>query len=103
MHMVDYMRAMGESSTNADAQAANDIRVRAHDAVSREVVTDLGIPFEVARSLVAKMRDGVIPQSSENHTYTQAGKRLAEKYANHTAWMVEDKTKGIFRQDQQEQ
>jgi hypothetical protein len=99
MDMVDYMRAMGESSTNADAKAANDIRVRAHDAVSREIATDLGISFEAARSLVAKMRDGVIPEASEKHTYTQAGKRLAEKYANHTAWMVEDKTKTIFRKD----
>lgn len=100
MDMVDYMQVTGDRTTDADAKAADSIRTKAHDTVSREVAEDLGIEFEAARSLVAKMRDDTIPKASEKDTYAtssmRVGQKLSENYKGRTAWLLEDKTKIIF-------
>lgn len=105
LEMVTYMQSTGDKTANDDAGIADQIRTRAHDRVAEWVAQDLGVDFEVARSLVAKMREHKLPQSGEAQPYATAsmriGKKYAEKYAGHTAWLVEDKTKPLFVDDKE--
>jgi hypothetical protein len=96
--LVDYNQAFGVPSKNVGR--ADALRREAHDEVAREVAEDLGLDFDVARRLVEKIRDGVMPGSGEQSTYAKAGlragRRLEKLYGNDVAGAVEDKLSPIF-------
>lgn len=77
---------------------ADKKRTEAHNVVAHSVAEDLGMEFDVSRRLVAKMRDGVFPGSSETAAYSMAlrrGVKLSEKYGGDAAAFAEDELRRI--------
>jgi hypothetical protein len=96
--LVDYNRLYGVPSKNVGP--ADSLRGEAHNEVARQVAEDLGLEFKTARSLVAKIRDGVIPRSSEEETYKRSifriGKRLSRRFGEDIAEAVKADLQPIF-------
>jgi hypothetical protein len=91
--LVDYNKLTGTPSVNVGR--ADLLRGEVHNAVAREVAKDLDIDdLEVAKKLVAKIRDGIMPGSSESDTYARSvlrvGRRLEKRYGNDIAAAVEE-------------
>ncbi len=78
---------------------ADRSRTEAHDLVADEVGKDLGLEFPVARRLVAKMREEIIPGSGESTSYATAvrGSKIIERYGNDLGAMVDERLEGIKR------
>jgi hypothetical protein len=95
--LVDYNRMFGIPSKNVPR--ADRLRGEAHNAIAQEVAQDLDLEFDVARRLVAKIRDGVLPGSGEQDAYSKSisrvGRRFAKHYGNDIADAVEDKLKPL--------
>lgn len=98
--LVDYNQMTGVPSKNVGR--ADQIRGEAHNAVAREVAEDLDLEFDVARRLVAKIRDGIEPGSGEKDAYARSirrvGRRLEKHYGADIAVAVEDQAKSILPQ-----
>jgi hypothetical protein len=91
--LVDYNKMTGTPSVNVGR--ADLLRGEVHKAVAREVGKDLDIDdLEVAKKLVAKIRDGIMPGSGESDTYARSvlrvGRRLEKRYGNDIAAAVEE-------------
>jgi hypothetical protein len=95
--LADYNKMYGVPTKNVGK--ADALRKEAHDAVSREVGKDLGLEFETARRLVAKIRDGVLPDTGEEATYSKSiarlGKGYAKRYGNDVADAVHEQLKPL--------
>lgn len=100
---VNYNQMFGVPSKNVGR--ADRLRGEAHNEVSREVAEDLDLDFGAARKMVAKMRDGVLPQSSESDTYSRSvlrvGERLAKRYGDDIAEAVEEQLKPVIKPEEQ--
>jgi hypothetical protein len=96
--LVDYNQMFGVPTKNIGR--ADEIRSAAHDEVAKQVGDDLGLDFDMARNLVAKIRDDKMPGSGEQEVYSRSairlGKRLSKRYYDDLAEAVEDEAKPIF-------
>ena len=96
--LVDYNQMYGVPSKNVGR--ADQMRTEAHDIVAREVGEDLELEFAVARRLVAKIRDGIVPGSGEQEAYARSilrvGKRLAKRFDNDIADAVGESLRPVL-------
>lgn len=78
--------------------AANSMRRKAHNVVSKFVQRDLGLSFDDARRFVAKSREAIFPGTHEKGNYARLirGQKLGERYGHDALEMTKDKLKNII-------
>jgi hypothetical protein len=97
---VDYNQMHGVAAKNVGK--ADAMRRDAHNEVASMISDDLGLDFDTARRLAAKIRDSVMPESSETNTYARSimriGRRLTKRYGDDLEAVMSEELKPVLEQ-----